>query len=71
MEDRLLALSPRAVLERGFALVRGEGGALVRGAATLAPGQTVTIEFARGEADAVVETIRKGGAHAGQEERRG
>jgi exodeoxyribonuclease VII large subunit len=71
LEDRLRALSPRAVLERGFALVRSPDGTLVRGVAALSAGQHLTIEFARGEADAVVESIRKGGAHAGQEDRRG
>jgi exodeoxyribonuclease VII large subunit len=69
LQDRLRALSPRAVLERGYALVRGEGGALLRAADALAPGDTVTIEFARGEADAVVERIRPGGKHAGEEDR--
>ncbi len=71
LEGRLRALSPRAVLERGFALVRTPEGALVRAAGSLAEGQRLTIEFARGEADAVVERIRKGGAHAGEEDRRG
>ena len=70
LEDRLRALSPRAVLERGFALVRTRDGALLRGAAGLAEGDHLTIEFARGEADAVVEKIRKGGAHAGKEDDR-
>lgn len=67
LEGRLRALSPRAVLERGFALVRTDDGALVRGAASLAPGRRLVIEFARGEADAVVEQVRKGGAHAAEE----
>jgi exodeoxyribonuclease VII large subunit len=70
LEDRLRALSPRAVLERGFALVRTQDGALVRAAGSLAMGEHLVIEFARGEADAVVERIRKGGEHAGEEERR-
>ncbi len=71
LDDRLRALSPRAVLERGYAIVRTSQGALVRGATALATGDHLTIEFARGEADAVVETIRKGGSHAAQEDRRG
>jgi len=63
LEDRLRALSPRAVLTRGYSLVRTADGRFVRRAAALAAGQRVTIEFARGEADAVVETLRTGGAH--------
>jgi exodeoxyribonuclease VII large subunit len=70
LEARLRALSPRAVLERGYALVHAPGGALVRTAGSLAAGDRVTIEFARGEADAVVETVRKGGNHAAEEDRR-
>jgi exodeoxyribonuclease VII large subunit len=70
LEDRLRALSPRAVLERGFALVRGPDGALVRGAAALGAGDRLTIEFARGEADAVVDNVRKGGRHGSQEDAR-
>jgi exodeoxyribonuclease VII large subunit len=70
LDDRLRALSPRAVLERGFALVRAADGSLVRTAGSLASGDHLVIEFARGEADAVVEKIRKGGEHAGPQERR-
>jgi exodeoxyribonuclease VII large subunit len=70
LEDRLRALSPRAVLERGFALVRGPDGALVRGSAALGAGDRLTIEFARGEADAVVENVRKGGRHGREEDAR-
>ena len=70
LEDHLRALSPRAVLERGFALVRSPDGALVRGAAALGAGDRLTIEFARGEADAVVENVRKGGRHGREEDAR-
>ena len=70
LEDQLRALSPRAVLERGFALVRGPDGALVRGTAALGAGDRLTIEFARGEADAVVESVRKGGRHGREEDAR-
>jgi exodeoxyribonuclease VII large subunit len=46
-------ISYRAVLARGFALVRGEGGVIHRRAATLAPGESLTLIFADGEATAV------------------
>jgi exodeoxyribonuclease VII large subunit len=61
--DRLRALSPRAVVERGYSLVRGPDGRLLRDAGLLATGDRVTIEFARGGADARVETVRRGGIH--------
>lgn len=67
---QLRALSPRRVLERGYTLARGADGRLLRGPEALAAGDVVTIEFARGEADAVVRAVRKGGTH-GEEDRRG
>ena len=62
--DQLRALSPRLVLERGYCLARGADGSVLRTADVLAPGDPVTIEFARGEADARVETVRPGETNA-------
>ena len=59
--DRLRALSPRLVLERGYCLARAADGTLVRGTETLHVGQRVTLEFASGEADTRIEEIRRGG----------
>jgi len=67
---QLRALSPRSVLERGYTLARGPDGRLLRGPEALAAGDVVTIEFARGEAETVVRTVRTGGKH-GEEDRRG
>ncbi len=61
LADRLRALSPRLVLERGYCLVRAPDGTFVRAAAALSVGERLTIEFARGEADARVEDVRPGG----------
>jgi exodeoxyribonuclease VII large subunit len=46
-------ISYRAVLARGFALVRGEGGVIRRRAAALNPGESLALVFADGEAAAV------------------
>ena len=62
IEDRLRALSPRLVLERGYTLVRTADGRLVRGIDTMKSGDHVIIEFARGDVGATIDTIRKGGA---------
>jgi exodeoxyribonuclease VII large subunit len=70
LEQRLLGLSPKEVLKRGYALVKGADGTFVRSAEALAVGDGVTLEFARGEADATVTTIRKGGSDAAREGRR-
>jgi len=61
LADRLRALSPRLVLERGYCLVRAPDGSLVRAAGGLTVGEMLTVEFARGEADARVERVRPGG----------
>ena len=70
LEQRLQGLSPKEVLKRGYALVKGPDGTFVRSADALAVGDGVTLEFARGEADATVTTIRKGGSDAAREGRR-
>ena len=46
-------LSYRAVLERGFALVRGEDGTVRRRAGVVKSGEVLTLTFADGEAKAV------------------
>lgn len=62
-DDRLLALSPLAVLERGYALVYGPSGALIKDSNVLRRGEVLTMRFARGLALAQV-------AQAGSEEAR-
>jgi exodeoxyribonuclease VII large subunit len=54
---RLQAISPHATLARGYAIVR-EGGAVLRDAATVAPGVRVEVELARGGLGARVEDVR-------------
>jgi exodeoxyribonuclease VII large subunit len=61
LADRMRALSPRRVLDRGYCLVRAGDGTFVRSAEALRTGDLLTVEFARGEADARVETVRTGG----------
>ena len=47
--------SYRSALERGFALVRGEDGHVRRRAASVAPGECLTLTFADGEQGAVAD----------------
>jgi exodeoxyribonuclease VII large subunit len=54
---KLGALSPRATLERGYAIVRGDDG-IVRDSAALAEGARVDVELARGGFGARVEDRR-------------
>jgi exodeoxyribonuclease VII large subunit len=54
---RLQALSPRATLARGYAVVRS-GGSALREAATVAPGSPLEIELAAGSLAATVTETR-------------
>ena len=54
---RLQALSPRATLARGYAVVRA-GGAALRESATVAPGVPLEIELAAGSLGATVTEVR-------------
>ena len=54
---KLAALSPRATLRRGYAIVRGESG-LVRTAAEVAPGVRVDVQLGEGGFGARVEDVQ-------------
>lgn len=54
-QGALAALSPLATLERGYSIVRGPYGAIVRDAAQLAAGDELQLQFARGEVGARVK----------------
>lgn len=56
LRAELAALSPLAVLERGYALVRREGGAAIASAAQAAPG-LVSIRWRDGRASARIERV--------------
>lgn len=58
LADRMEALSPLAVLQRGYAIVtKVPTGAIVRDAQQLAPSDHVSIRFARGRVEAEVKTV--------------
>jgi exodeoxyribonuclease VII large subunit len=58
LAGRLRALSPRATLERGYAIVRTEAG-IVRSATAAAPGTRIDVELAEGGLGARVEETRE------------
>jgi exodeoxyribonuclease VII large subunit len=51
------ALDPYATLDRGYAIVRGPDGAILRDPAGTAVGDALAIRLARGEIDARVERV--------------
>jgi exodeoxyribonuclease VII large subunit len=65
LAGRLRALSPRAVLARGYALARRPDGKLVRQAQELVPGDPLLVEFTRGAARTRVEEILGGAGPRG------
>ncbi|MFN3866466.1 MAG: exodeoxyribonuclease VII large subunit [Demequina sp.] len=56
----LRALSPQGTLDRGYAIARDGAGAVVRDAASLAPGDALHLRFAAGEAEASVTAVVAG-----------
>jgi exodeoxyribonuclease VII large subunit len=58
LDARLRALSPLAVLDRGYALVFTEDGSVVRSAARVAAGDHLTTRVAEGEFTSRVESTR-------------
>jgi exodeoxyribonuclease VII large subunit len=57
LDRSLHALSPKAILARGYALVFDESGTLVNEAAQLAPGQTVRTELGQGRFTSEVREV--------------
>lgn len=53
-ESQLRALSPYAVLERGYSVAQGADGKIIRDASELGVGDLLTVRFARGRANSTV-----------------
>ncbi len=59
LRQKLATLDPKAVLKRGYAVVRQENGAIARSSAELAPGQELSIQLGQGQVKAQVTEIMK------------
>lgn len=57
LRQKLAAIDPHAVLQRGYALVRLPDGAIVRHASTITPGQKLLIRFGDSQAQVIVTEI--------------
>ncbi len=57
----LSALSPYATLERGYSIVRGPDGAVLRNAAKVTKGEEISVRLQNGELGARVESVRDSG----------
>jgi exodeoxyribonuclease VII large subunit len=54
---QLRALSPAATLQRGYSIVHGPDGAVLRDATTVAVGDALRVRLAKGELDARVTQL--------------
>jgi exodeoxyribonuclease VII large subunit len=61
----LRALSPARTLDRGYAVVTGPDGAVVRRAGDLAPGEVVSVRVAAGSFEASVTDVQDAGSAGG------
>jgi exodeoxyribonuclease VII large subunit len=57
LQSKLATLDPKAVLKRGYAVVRQENGAIARSATELVPGQELLIHLNRGQVKVQVTDI--------------
>jgi exodeoxyribonuclease VII large subunit len=57
LQQKLVALDPQAVLERGYAVLRQESGAVVRSAADVAIGQALAVQLSQGCLKVKIEEI--------------
>ncbi len=55
---RLDALSPLAILQRGYAICKDERGTILKDAASISPGDRVVVSLAAGGLDCRVENVR-------------
>ena len=57
LKQKLASLDPKAVLQRGYAVVRQENGAIARSSVELAVGQDLLIQLGQGEVKVKVTEI--------------
>ena len=69
LSSQLKALSPVAVLDRGFSITRLKGGAIVRDAAGVGVGEVLQTQVARGILESKVVSKQAGGKDGGKEKR--
>ena len=58
LEKILQSLNPKQVMKRGFSIVTGEKGKIIKDSKGLKPGDPVAIEFLKGSASASIKTVR-------------
>ncbi|MBW4556979.1 MAG: exodeoxyribonuclease VII large subunit [Trichormus sp. ATA11-4-KO1] len=67
LREKLASLDPKAVLQRGYAVVRREDGAIARSASELAVGEDLLIQLGQGEVTVKVMEVNEPRRHKGHE----
>lgn len=57
LQQKLATLDPKAVLKRGYAVVRQEDGAIARSSTSLSPGQELSIQLGQGRVKVKIKEI--------------
>jgi exodeoxyribonuclease VII large subunit len=65
LEQSVRHLNPQSVLERGYSIVTDADGAIVSDAGDVKPGETIGVQFARGEADARITRTNQASSGSG------
>ncbi|YAF97260.1 MAG: exodeoxyribonuclease VII large subunit [Nodularia sp. CChRGM 3473] len=68
LQEKLASLDPKAVLQRGYAVVRRENGAIARSASELAVGEDLLIQLGQGEVTVKVVEIDEPQRHRGHKD---
>ncbi len=71
LRQKLTALDPKAVLQRGYGVVRQEDGMIVRNASELAMGQELVIQLGQGEVKVRVTELIKPPRRQGRQDLHG
>ncbi|MGB6296607.1 MAG: exodeoxyribonuclease VII large subunit, partial [Rivularia sp. (in: cyanobacteria)] len=61
LRQKLITLNPRAVLQRGYAVVRQENGIIARDASDLEIGEELSIQLGKGAAKVKVIEVKGNG----------
>lgn len=58
LQQKLAALDPKAVLKRGYAVVRKDNGAIARTGSEVSPGQELSVQLSQGEVTVKVLAVK-------------
>ena len=69
LQSQLKALSPLAILDRGFSITRRVDGAIIRSVDQVAAGEALVTRVSKGEIESKVTLTKRGEEHGGETDR--